>query len=323
MRRFSALAGVTLVVLACLTDVARAESWVRLTAPVMLQSAPGDDGPLLLEVPVQDQEGLPVTVPVLRQDQASDQQWAKVRFGGQTGWIPAAATAPTGETALAPALRQRLGVLLAAAGGRAGLQVADSGGEPLVSRAAAAPRILASNTKLFVTGAAFAQLGTRVSALLPRILLPSNNVLAQGLLEQLGQRSARRGAALAKQFAASLGARVQLADGSGLDRRDRAAPADVVRFLVGMRRVPSFLTWLNALPVAARSGTLAGRMGGTPAAGACQAKTGTLHDVSTLSGYCSTIAGRRIVFSILMNGISPARGRYLQDRMLAALVRGA
>lgn len=322
MRRFSALAGVTLVVLACLAGVARADSWVRLTAPVMLQASPGDEGALLLELPVQDQEGLPTTVPVLSRAQASDQEWDKVRFGGQTGWIPAAAALPADAAALTPALRTRLASLLSAAGGRSGLQVAESGGEPLFSRNAGTARILASNTKLFVTGAAFAQLGTRISAVLPRILLPSNNVLAQGLLEQLGRRSAARGATLAKQFAASLGSRVQLADGSGLDRRDRSAPADVVRFLVGMRRVPSFLTWLNALPVAGRSGTLAGRMGGTPAAGACQAKTGTLHDVSTLSGYCNTASGRRIVFSILMNSIAPLRGRYLQDRMLAALVQG-
>lgn len=322
MRRFGALAATTLVLLTCLGGAARAAEWVRLTGPVMLQSSPGDAGPLLLELPSEDQEGLPVTVRVLGRAQASDQAWARVRFGGQTGWIPAAATMPVVETPLTPALRSRLTTLLAGAGRNAGLQVADSGGEPLYSRGAAVPRILASNTKLFVTGAAFAQLGTRVSAVLPRILLPSNNVLAQSLLEQLGQRSAARGAAVAEQFAASLGARVHLADGSGLDRRDTSAPADVVRFLVGMRRVPNFFTWLYALPVAGRSGTLAGRMRGTPAAGACQAKTGTLHDVSALSGYCSTLTGRRVVFSILMNRIAPARGRVLQDRMLAALVQG-
>jgi D-alanyl-D-alanine carboxypeptidase len=288
----------------------------------MFQATPGDNGRQLLELPLVDGEGLPITLEVLSRETRSEQPWARVRYGGQRGWIPGAATVPVDPQPLDPSLRSRLDALLRAAGGRSGMQVAESGGAPLFARAEQTPRILASNAKLFVTAAALARLGDRVRSLVPRILLPSNNVLADGLLVRLG-RDAREGVRLTEAFAGELGARVRLADGSGLDRRDRAAPREVVRFLVGMRRHERYADWFTALPVAGRSGTLAGRMGGTPAAGACQAKTGTLRDVSTLSGYCTARSGRRVVFSILMNGLSPARGRWLQDQMLAALVRGA
>jgi serine-type D-Ala-D-Ala carboxypeptidase/endopeptidase (penicillin-binding protein 4) len=59
-----------------------------------------------------------------------------------------------------------------------------------------------------------------------------------------------------------------------------------------------------------------------PAArGRCRAKTGTLRGISTLSGYCSTVGGREVAFSILMNGIDPTAARRLQDQMTALIAR--
>ena len=59
----------------------------------------------------------------------------------------------------------------------------------------------------------------------------------------------------------------------------------------------------------------------TAARDRCQGKTGTLHDVSALAGYCQTTAGARVAFAILMNGVNPYGARRLQDRMVAALAR--
>ena len=77
----------------------------------------------------------------------------------------------------------------------------------------------------------------------------------------------------------------------------------------------------GSLAVAGRSGTLAGRMRGTTAQDRCRAKTGTLHDVSALAGYCTTTAGSTVAFAFLMNYVSPYNARLLQDRMAIALSR--
>ena len=56
-----------------------------------------------------------------------------------------------------------------------------------------------------------------------------------------------------------------------------------------------------------------------PARGHCHAKTGTLSNVSALSGYCLARSGDLYAFSFLMNGVYPTGARRLQDRMAQAL----
>jgi D-alanyl-D-alanine carboxypeptidase/D-alanyl-D-alanine-endopeptidase (penicillin-binding protein 4) len=45
-------------------------------------------------------------------------------------------------------------------------------------------------------------------------------------------------------------------------------------------------------------------MQGTPAQGVCHGKTGTLHDVAALAGYCHARDGHELVFAFLANGLS-------------------
>jgi D-alanyl-D-alanine carboxypeptidase/D-alanyl-D-alanine-endopeptidase (penicillin-binding protein 4) len=130
-----------------------------------------------------------------------------------------------------------------------------------------------------------------------------------------------RGARAAVGFAKTLGARARLVDGSGLDRLDQASPRDVSALLDRIRSRPWFQQLFDALPVAGRDGTLHDRMRHGAARGHCHAKTGTLSNVSALSGYCQSLSGDTVVFSILMNGVSPTRARKQQDRMAEALVR--
>ena len=53
----------------------------------------------------------------------------------------------------------------------------------------------------------------------------------------------------------------------------------------------------------------------------CQAKTGTLSNVSALAGYCRTRDGGRVAFAFLMNYVNPWSARRLQDTMAGALAR--
>lgn len=230
---------------------------------------------------------------------------------------PAAADARDSERAA-----HRLDSIAAQAGGAYGIVVADARtGAEVYARHANTPRTLASNTKLFITAAAANRWGRRIYPTLRAILRPSDNAGAEALAARLGDGSRRRGVRRAERFAASIGARVQLRDGSGLATADRATPRQMVRFLVAMRRVRGHRGWQHAFPVAGRSGTLAARMRGTAAEGRCRAKTGSLFlrtNASTLSGYCSAHSGRSIAFSILM-ATTPENGRAVQDRLLARI----
>jgi D-alanyl-D-alanine carboxypeptidase/D-alanyl-D-alanine-endopeptidase (penicillin-binding protein 4) len=77
----------------------------------------------------------------------------------------------------------------------------------------------------------------------------------------------------------------------------------------------------DSLAVAGESGTLELRMRRTAASGRCEGKTGTLHDVSNLAGYCTTRSGERLAFAFLMNRIYPLRAHVLQDRMTSAIAQ--
>ncbi|HEX8185428.1 MAG TPA: D-alanyl-D-alanine carboxypeptidase/D-alanyl-D-alanine-endopeptidase, partial [Blastocatellia bacterium] len=105
---------------------------------------------------------------------------------------------------------------------------------------------------------------------------------------------------------------VLLEEGSGLSRRDVITPNATIALLGFMSRHQLADVYISSLPVAAVDGTLQNRMKGTAAAGNVRAKTGTLRYVYTLSGYLTTAAGERLVFSIMLNNY------YNSDRTIPA-----
>jgi peptidoglycan/xylan/chitin deacetylase (PgdA/CDA1 family) len=135
-----------------------------------------------------------------------------------------------------------------------------------------------------------------------------------------GIGSTSTGAADVMDVARRLGARAQLADGSGLCRGDRASARDVVRLLASVRARPYRRALIDSLPVVGIDGTLADRMRKTPAQSRCAAKTGTLSDVSALSGYCHDARGDTLVFSFVINGIPSRPATRLIDRMVQPIV---
>ena len=160
-----------------------------------------------------------------------------------------------------------------------------------------------------------------MAALVRLMMKPSDNFFAEMLLKRLARAPAttRAGTRVAVRYASRLGARVRMADGSGLARGNRASPRSVARTLDALRRRDEFAAFQRSLPVAGRDGTLHDRMRRGAARGRCRAKTGTINGVSTLSGYCRSRGGDTLVFSFLMNGVSPVGARRLQDRMANAL----
>jgi serine-type D-Ala-D-Ala carboxypeptidase/endopeptidase (penicillin-binding protein 4) len=156
---------------------------------------------------------------------------------------------------------------------------------------------------------------------------PSDNFFAEMLLKGLGARfggrgSTQAGASVVRGTLGDLGVRPQrVIDGSGLSRGDRTSPRAIVTLLDQMDRSTTLAApFRSSLGVGCRSGTLGGRMCGTAAAGRCRGKTGTLSNVSALSGYCD-LPDRVVAFSIIMNQVSVSGARRLQDRMAAAIAR--
>ncbi|MCA1818406.1 MAG: D-alanyl-D-alanine carboxypeptidase/D-alanyl-D-alanine-endopeptidase, partial [Acidobacteria bacterium] len=123
--------------------------------------------------------------------------------------------------------------------------------------------------------------------------------------------SAQLGSAAVRQFlreANVAGAdRLSLLDGSGLARQDLVSAEATVDLLTYMSRHRYAKVFYDALPIAGVDGTLRGRMKNTPAQGNLRAKTGTLNNVSSVSGYVTTAAGEHLVFSMMVNHYTDER----------------
>jgi D-alanyl-D-alanine carboxypeptidase/D-alanyl-D-alanine-endopeptidase (penicillin-binding protein 4) len=151
-----------------------------------------------------------------------------------------------------------------------------------------------------------------LSAILPLFLKPSQNQIGEMLLRTLGAQvkgvgSMDSGRAVVREVLSGFGVPPDayvLADGSGLSRYNYVAPDAVARVLEAMYRRPDFEPLFDALPVAGVDGTLAGRLKGTRAAGNAHAKTGSLSNVRTLSGYVRTADGEMLLFVLLANGFT-------------------
>lgn len=174
------------------------------------------------------------------------------------------------------------------------------------------------------------------SALVERMLTESDNDLAEALARQVavgeGRPASFAGAADAVHgVLTGLGVAegVRLVDGSGLSPHNEMtaeALADLLT-LAASPAHPELRPVVTGLPVAAFSGTLSYRYGGSDAgagAGLVRAKTGTLNGVSSLAGVVQTAGGRLLVFAFLADEV-PGGGTYAAegalDTLAAALAR--
>jgi serine-type D-Ala-D-Ala carboxypeptidase/endopeptidase (penicillin-binding protein 4) len=93
-----------------------------------------------------------------------------------------------------------------------------------------------------------------------------------------------------------------IADGSGLSRYNYLAPATITSILERVYKdVRHRDPFVATLPIAGKDGTISTRLRRTRAEGNAVAKTGSIANVRSLSGYVRTRDGEMLVFSILAN----------------------
>lgn len=110
-------------------------------------------------------------------------------------------------------------------------------------------------------------------------------------------------------------------DGSGLSRNDYLSPDALIGVLTRMWQDPRHREAFQAtLPQAAISGSLANRMKDTPAAQRVWAKTGSMSNVRSLSGYVMTIDNEPLVFAFMATGFRVPMSQ-IDAAMDQALVR--
>lgn len=192
------------------------------------------------------------------------------------------------------------------------------------------PMIPASTLKIFVTGAALDIFGKEI--------IPEVTVTNQMSVNWRSSKLLRRiGGKVNKQATTGSGVRAILDywenkgvdihgmnfyDGNGLSRRNAISPKQLVDALYVIRTSPYFESFYESLPLAGLTGTLHKAMKGTVAEGRIRAKTGTISKVKSFAGYVSTVTGRKLVFSLLVNDFD-GRTRPMKKKLEAVLVKMA
>jgi D-alanyl-D-alanine carboxypeptidase/D-alanyl-D-alanine-endopeptidase (penicillin-binding protein 4) len=109
------------------------------------------------------------------------------------------------------------------------------------------------------------------------------------------------------------------ADGSGLSRANLRSAREWRTLLATARIAPWGSALQAALPLAARSGTLSGRLTNVATAGNVRAKTGSIIPGRALSGYFTSAGGRSAVFSVVVNGDDPGPAQAAIDGLVTTV----
>lgn len=166
-------------------------------------------------------------------------------------------------------------------------------------------------------------------AMVAAIMQPSQNWIAETLVRTLGAHQLNRGTwaggiEVERRYLIDV-ARLDstsfsLRDASGLTAQNLLSPRAIVQLLEHVRQASWANLYRHGLPTPglARS-TLSNRLAGLE--GRVFAKTGTIANVNSLSGYLITRAGRELTFSIMTNssGRPSAQVRRGIDRLVTVL----
>jgi D-alanyl-D-alanine carboxypeptidase/D-alanyl-D-alanine-endopeptidase (penicillin-binding protein 4) len=156
----------------------------------------------------------------------------------------------------------------------------------------------------------------------------SHNLMAETALRTVGRVAVGEGSAeagtravmhLLEESAPGTGDGLTIVDGSGLSPLNRVNARAFIHVLSFMAKSPMFSNFWQTLPEAGASNGLH-RMYRTSAEGNLRAKTGTIDNVSSLSGYVRAEDGEQLVFSIISNGVpSTYRAKRIEDAIGARI----
>jgi serine-type D-Ala-D-Ala carboxypeptidase/endopeptidase (penicillin-binding protein 4) len=161
--------------------------------------------------------------------------------------------------------------------------------------------------------------GPAMPELVRLCLQPSDNLIAEHLLMQgagvYNHRNA--GQSLSKWLETTVGwepKTYNVADGSGLSRKNNVTTRNIVKLLKWSYDQPSRTTWMGALAAGGQKGTLANRLKSLNFVG----KTGTLDMVSALSGYVKCTNGQTKIVSVIINhyGCTTGEAQQIIDRFI-------
>jgi D-alanyl-D-alanine carboxypeptidase/D-alanyl-D-alanine-endopeptidase (penicillin-binding protein 4) len=165
-----------------------------------------------------------------------------------------------------------------------------------------------------------------LSAIVGEMLTTSDNYTAEELLRDVAvtagaaPATTAAGIVIVRHVLDVLGVRATglvMHDGSGLAPDDRVT-CDTMLQVIELTTEPKYAAISKGLPVAAQSGTLAGRFVGSPLAGRLRAKTGSIAGVVGLVGVIDR--SDDLHFAFLANGhFTAAGGSDLQTRVANAI----
>lgn len=167
----------------------------------------------------------------------------------------------------------------------------------------------------------------KLLAILKVLNKESDNFLAQQVFRTLGavmkgKGTLRNSEEVIKEFLEKVGvetAGLEMADGCGLSTLNKVTPRQIVEVLDYMYYHTEGKKFLSTLPRAGIDGTLKYRLYGTRVI----AKTGTINENSSLSGYVTTEFGQTIIFSIMTNNQKSSQGFYkdIEDRIVLSMAK--
>lgn len=172
-----------------------------------------------------------------------------------------------------------------------------------------------------------------LTKLITHMLEESDNLYADSITKRLGKSLTEQGtykqgafaikSILAKHTHVDLH-QIEIADGAGT-RYNVVTPQQMLIFLTDLYQDQTMKPiFINALPRMGATGTLKDRMKKTPLENKVFAKTGSMHDISALSGYLNTPSGKTYIFSIISNGINGqlAKAKAMEEKILLAVTEG-